>query len=264
MGNLQSKFAVVTGAGSGAGKAIAIALASQGAYTFCIGRRKFEIEKTVSLIKESNGRADAIVCDVSNAIQVEAVFKKILHWGNVDILINNAAAFGATAFTEDQTVDSWIQCLNTNILGAALCNKAVIPGMKQQRSGYIIHISSLATSFAYTKRNPYATSKHGLEGLSEVTAGELCEYGICVNTVAPGHITGERLDAVIQARSEVEKKDVKVVRRAFLSQYHLHRDGQSVILDPEDVAEMVLFLTTTKAGSKITGETFGMKCGFRL
>ncbi len=267
--SLKNKVVVITGAGSGIGRIVAITLAKEGAHVVCLGRTEQTLKETVSSIRKNGNNCDFYVCDVSKPESVEQIFSVILErFGVVDILINNAAAFGSTASIEEQSVGSWMDCLLTNVLGPATCIKEVLPGMKSRKSGYILNVSSLATSFAYTERAPYGTTKAALEYLTKVTAAEVASCGIIVNAIAPGHIKGERLDKVIQARAEshgpVTDADVEKARKAFLRQYKLKLGDETAILDPEDVAEQILFLLTSNAGKKITGEVIPMKCGFRL
>jgi 3-oxoacyl-[acyl-carrier protein] reductase len=255
---LKGKVVIVTGAGSGLGRATAIGFAEQGAIVWCLGRTKKTLEETVSKSDSENVQYE--ICDISDFKSVSSVFEKITQKsGQIDILINNAATFGETAPIVDCDPEDWKSVIVNNVVGTFHCTKAVLPTMIKQHSGYIVNISSLATSFAYTERSAYSSSKSAIEYLTKVTAAENAQYNIIANAIAPGHINGERIDKVMVDRAKVTNVTPEEMKEKFLKQYKL-----GFVLDPEDVAEEILHLTGSSVGRKMTGEVVHIKCGFRL
>jgi NAD(P)-dependent dehydrogenase (short-subunit alcohol dehydrogenase family) len=270
MKKLNNKVVIITGAGSGVGREAAIEFASQGAKVFCLGRNLKTLDETCNIalmqgIEFSTGAPDItpMECDVSKWESVKTVFQEILRKtkGNVDILVNNAAAFGSddTHPLEDVSLQTWHDVINTNINGTFYCTRMVMPAMKKKRSGHIVNISSIASDFGYTDRAAYATSKAAVNHFTVVAAAEAAQYGICVNAIAPGHITGERYQQVMEGRANSQGASLETVQRKFKEQYKLNK-----ILDPSDVVQEIMHLTTTSVGSKTTGEIRYIRCGFRL
>jgi NAD(P)-dependent dehydrogenase (short-subunit alcohol dehydrogenase family) len=255
---LDTKVVVITGAGSGIGKAMAIAFAAQGSIVWCLGRTESSLKKTIAEGKSND--IHYVVCDVSQFDEVEETFKKIIKKsGTIDILINNAASFGETAVIDESDPHKWAEVIDTNIIGTYHCTRAALPAMKKQKSGYILNISSLSTTFAYTERSPYGTTKAAIEYFTKVTASEYAKYNIVANALAPGHINGERIDKIIADRAKAEGIDENEMKQKFFKQYKL-----GVVLESEDVVEEVLHLIGSDVGRKMTGEVVHIKCGFRL
>ncbi len=140
---LQSKTAVVTGAGRGIGKAIAIALAHEGANVVVSARTQSEIDAVVHEIESNGGHALAIRADVSVEFDVQNLIDRtIQRFGTVDVLINNAG-FGILTKVAELSVNDFDRMWAVNIRGVFLCTKAVLPLMMKQQSGNILNILRL-------------------------------------------------------------------------------------------------------------------------
>lgn len=178
--------AVITGTSSGIGLATAVALARAG-HTVFAGMRNPErgSELQAILLKESLS-IETIRLDVDSDNSVRAAFQQISgKVGGIDILVNNAGVSG-TGPVELAPMEVFRQAMETNFFGAVRCIKAVVPSMRQRRSGCIVNITSVAGQFGMASLGPYASTKWALEGLSESLAQELKPFGIRVAMIEPG------------------------------------------------------------------------------
>jgi NAD(P)-dependent dehydrogenase (short-subunit alcohol dehydrogenase family) len=251
------KVAFITGAGRGLGREMALAFGAQGWRVAVTGREG--IEETAGSINEQSGTAIDIFLDVKQTEQVENATARVLaEWGQIDILVNNAAIEGPTAPLAEVALAQWEETLAVNLTGAYLCDHAVAPHMMVRRSGSIVHISSVAGLRAYPLRAPYAVSKWGLIGLTETLAAELGPYNVRVNAVCPGPVEGERMSRVIARRAQREERSVAEVEQEFKQRIALQR-----MVNAEDIVALVLFLASDAARS-ITGQAIRVCGGYGL
>lgn len=244
---LESRVAVVTGAGRGIGRAIALALAREGARVLCVSRTAGNAEAVAGEISEANGVAAAIGADISQLAEVEAAFHTALEiWGRVDILVNNAGVTRDNLLLRMKEED-WDEVLDTNLKGAYLCTKFAAKSMIKQRSGRIVNITSVVGIAGNAGQANYAASKAGLIGFTRSVAKELGSRSITCNAVAPGFIETDMTAELSQeARSQIEKNCT------------LGRLGI-----PDDVANAVLFLCSDAAGY-ITGQVLSVDGGLAI
>jgi 3-oxoacyl-[acyl-carrier protein] reductase len=189
MGRLDNRVAIVTGGAKGLGKAFCFALAKEGAKVMMAVHRMDE-ESTESVKEiEAKGGASVVVDVTKEEDTVRMAEETVKKFGRIDILVNNAAFYygvGRNPFYEVSSED-WDKALAVGAKGAWLCARAVFPYMKKQEKGKIINLSS-DTAFGPTKGMiNYVTSKAAVVGITRVLAGELGQYNICVNAVAPGY-----------------------------------------------------------------------------
>ena len=186
---LAGKVAIVTGGGRGIGRAIALALAREGASVTLAARTLSEIEEVANEIGKATGSAHPVRADVSQERDVaNLVSRTIDRFQRIDILVNNAGIHNPQRRVVDTTLDEWQRIIATNLTGAFLCAKAVLPQMVSQRSGKIINISSIGGRQGAAGVGPYRASKAGLINFSETLAAETKEYGIDVNCICPGAV----------------------------------------------------------------------------
>lgn len=201
---LKDKMAIITGAGRGIGRAIALDFAASGAKVALVARTEEEINRVADEIAALSGVAAALPCDVADESQVNAMVAEALgRLGPVDILVNNAGVMILNSIAET-TVEEWDTVMNTNLRGAFLCSKAVLPSMMQRRTGRIVNISSMCGRRGYPAQGAYSASKHGLYGLSKVLAIEGQGYGIRVNVISPGGAHTELSRELLATRSPAE------------------------------------------------------------
>ena len=189
MGKLDNRVAIVTGGAKGLGKAFCFALAKEGAKVMmAVHRMDEESAESVKEI-EAKGGASVVVDVTKEEDTVRMAEETVKKFGRIDILVNNAAFYygvGRKPFYEVSSED-WDKAMAVGAKGAWLCAKAVFPYMKKQEKGKIINLSS-DTAFGPTKGMiNYVTSKAAVVGITRVLAGELGQYKICVNAVAPGY-----------------------------------------------------------------------------
>jgi 3-oxoacyl-[acyl-carrier protein] reductase len=226
---LAGQVAVVTGAGRGIGAAIAQKLSELGATAVVCGRTRSTLESTARTIATAGGKAEAVVCDVTDLASVESAAVRVeSSFGRVDILVNNAGIGGFGGPLHLLLPDSWDKILNTNLRGVYYAVRAFAPMMIRARSGHIINISSLAGKNALPNGAAYAASKWGLNGLSYSLAEELRSYNINIRVavICPGS-TNTDLGP------------------------HAGKD-QSKMLQPDDVAHAVAMLVTQSPQSFVS------------
>jgi 3-oxoacyl-[acyl-carrier protein] reductase len=231
--------ALVTGGSRGIGASIVRLLAKRGASVAFCYRQQAELAQQLSqqVQEETGQKVLALQADVADAEQVAAMVQRVREGlGEVDILVNNAGITRDTLLLR-MGDDKWDEVLNTNLRGAFLCTKAVLPMMLAKRWGRIINISSVVGLIGNAGQANYAAAKAGLIGFTKSLAKELGGRNITVNAVAPGFIVTDMTAALTEER-----------RDFYLSQIALRRFGQ-----PEEVAEVVAFLAS-EAARYITGQ----------
>ena len=215
---LANTIALVTGAGRGIGRAISLALAEAGAHVVVAARTAAEINAVADEINASGGKADAFTADVADESSVAGLFAEIGdRLGRLDVLVNNAG-IGIYGPVVDFSCADFDQVVAVNLRGTFLCSREAMKLMIPRRSGYIINISSVVGFKGYPGQAAYAAAKHGVMGLTKSLAVEAHEHGIRVSAVLPGGVDTEMLQ---RSRPDLDR---------------------SVLLQPEDIAETVLFL----------------------
>ena len=143
MGILDGRTAVISGAGTGLGKAAAISFAQEGAHVVLLGRRQIKLDETAAIIEHKGiGKALALQTDIADPQQVnQAIERALAAFGNVDILVNNAASFEPGQVIE-LTYEEWSRQIATNLTGPFLLTQAVLPLMRKARYGRIVNITS--------------------------------------------------------------------------------------------------------------------------
>ncbi|GGH74848.1 3-oxoacyl-[acyl-carrier protein] reductase [Pullulanibacillus pueri] len=235
---MKDKVALVTGASRGIGRAIALALGHQGVKVAVnyAGSESRALE-VVEAIKAAGSEAIAIQCDVADSQAVQEMVKQVTEtFGSIDILVNNAGITRDTLLMRMKE-DDWDSVLNTNLKGVFNTTKAVSRPMMKQKQGKIINVASVVGIIGNAGQANYVAAKAGVIGLTKSSARELAARNITVNAVAPGFIATDMTDEL--------PEDVK---ETMLSQIPLSRFG-----DPEDVADVVLFLASD-ASSYMTGQ----------
>jgi len=246
---LDGKVSLVTGASRGIGKAIALKLASLGSkvavnYVAIEASNKIDADNLVQSIVNLGGDAMPVEADVRDSEAVKALVEQVTDkWSKLDILVNNAGINRDTLLLR-MTDDAWDDVINTNLRGAYLCTKFALRTMMRQEWGRIISISSVAGIVGNTGQSNYAASKGGIIAFTKSVAREVASRNITANAVAPGFIVTEMTDKL-----PVERKEAM---RALIP---LQRFGQ-----PEDVAELVAFLASERAGY-ITGQVITIDGG---
>lgn len=188
MESLNNKVAIVTGASKGIGRGIAIALAQQGSRVILAARDGAKMAQVVNEIAAAGGRAEALVCDITSELAVDALFAHVQsQYGRLDILVNNAG-MAVSGRIDELSLSDWQQVQNVNVTGIFLCCRGAVRIMKPQKSGRIINIGSISGQMPRVKSAPYTTSKFAVSGLTKALALELRPFNIAVCAVHPGNV----------------------------------------------------------------------------
>lgn len=194
--SLQGKVALITGASSGIGEATAFALAAEGVQIVAVARRAERLQELVRRINAKGGRAIPIVVDVSDEIQVHDMMAHVKNiFGKIDILVNNAGVM-LLGQIEGANTDDWRKMVAVNIMGLLYATHAVLPVMKEQNSGHIINISSVAGRIARAGSGVYNVTKWGVVAFSESLRQEVYKNNIRVTVIEPGAVATELVDNI--------------------------------------------------------------------
>jgi NAD(P)-dependent dehydrogenase (short-subunit alcohol dehydrogenase family) len=244
MARLAGKVALVTGGARGIGRHYAQALAAEGARVMIAD---IEDGKGVaSEIAQAHGAdaAASAVCDVGDETAVEGLVKKTIdRFGQIDVLVNNAALYAKLVPRNFNEWDSatWDRVMAVNVRGAWLMVKHVAPHMMARRSGKIINIASGAAYKGVPRMLPYVTSKGAILAFTRALSRELGDYGIAVNSLSPGYILSDTgLENIVHVEEEREP-----VRRSRA----FKRDAY-----PQDLVGTLVFLACSDSDF-ITGQS---------
>ncbi len=249
----EGKTAVVTGAAHGFGRAIALALAERGASVWACDVLGDELNETRRLCQGLDGNCSVKAVDVRERAAARGFVAEIAaRDGSVDILVNNAGGvLGQVGRPlEDISEEDWDSIFEVNARGAFYFAQAVAPGMKAQRYGRIVNISSGAgLGVSLTGIQAYAAAKAAQIGLTRQLAHELGAWGITVNNIAPGFVLSNP-NSIRQFESYGEQGQRELVER-----FALKRLGAA-----EDIAHGVLFFASDYAGW-VTGQVLSVDGG---
>jgi len=198
---VADRIVVITGAGSGIGRAMAVAFGREGARVVCGGRRPANLEQTAAMVVDRGGKALAMPVDVTQVAQVQSAVATVLkEFGRVDVLINNAARFGALGAVWEVDLAQWAADLEVNLKGPLHLCRAVLPSMIAQRKGIIINITAQAGTAAKPGCSAYACSKAALIHLTNTLAAELSlrQLPIVVFGLDPGFNRTDMTQALAQ------------------------------------------------------------------
>jgi len=196
MGSLKGKIAWVTGAGSGIGAAAAAALAGDGAVVVLSGRRRDPLETVAAQIKKSGGAAHVQPGDRMRASAVEKIAGFIeAEFGRLDILVNNAGLNLLERSWRELKPSSVDELIHGNLSSAFYCVTAVLPMMRAQKDGILIHTASMAGRFVSPLSGAgYTAAKHGVVAMSHSINMEECINGIRSCAICPGEVATPILD----------------------------------------------------------------------
>jgi clavulanate-9-aldehyde reducatase len=189
--DLSGRVVAVTGASSGIGEATALACAQAGAAVSLAARRTDRIEELAKRIEEGGGRALATTADVGEEDQAIAfVERTAAELGRLDVLVNNAGVMLLGPVAGAPT-EEWRRMVHVNVFGVLYCTHAALPLMKEQGSGHIVTVSSVAGRFARPGSAVYNLTKFGVGAFSEALRQEVALEGIRVTLIEPGFVATE-------------------------------------------------------------------------
>ncbi len=230
---LIDQLAIVTGAGSGLGEATGKALAASGAIVLAVDVNGDNAERVASEIRARGHHAVALVADIRNWEEVQAVADlAVVDYGHIDILVNNAG-IDHTVAIDRMSIAQWDDVIGVNLRGVFLFCKAAFPAMKRQGWGHIVNVASTAATRAWGQAAAYHASKWGLIGFTRGLGVEGRPYNIKASVVVPGGMRTHFFDRF--ANTDIPMPDARKLQ------------------DPREVAELIVFMVT-RQGSAVLQE----------
>lgn len=185
---INNKTIWITGASSGIGRGLALEMSKYGTELILSARNVVELEKVKTECEQNGAKCIIQKIDLSNPQEIilatENIFSKIK---NVDILVNNGG-ISQRAFSYETNIAVDRKIMEVNYFGSIALTKLVLPKMIEQKSGYIIAVSSIVGVFGFPLRSAYSASKHALHGFYETLYFELKQFNINVSIVLPGRV----------------------------------------------------------------------------
>lgn len=246
MKNIEGKVVVITGASSGLGEATARHLSELGATIVLGARRVDRIQALADEIKKNGGKALAVATDVTKREQVKAlVDAAVKEYGRIDVLLNNAGLMPQSPL-ERLKIDDWNQMIDVNIKGVLYGIAAALPYMKDQKSGHIINVSSVAGHLVRPGGVVYSATKHAVRVISEGLRQEVKEYNLRTTIISPGAVATELPNSITE-------EDIAKGTKDFYEYYAIPANSFAravafAISQPEDVdINEILFRPTKQA-----------------
>jgi D-xylose 1-dehydrogenase len=246
--SLQGKVVAVTGGGSGIGAAITKRFAQQGAQVFFLdiaAEPSRQLERSLADLRPA---PRFIHCDLTNTELLTEVFSSIAKQaGPVQVLVNNAANDDRHRL-EAVTPRYWDERIAVNLRHLFFCSQAVVPAMRDARSGVIINLGSISWHLGLRELTIYQTAKAGIEGMTRALARELGPHGVRVTCVVPGAVrTPRQTELWVTPEEEARILEAQCLKAR---------------VEPLDIAAMVLFLASDDA-RMCTGHEYFVDAGWR-
>jgi len=196
--NIEGKVVVITGASSGLGEAAARHLSAQGASIVLGARRADRIQSLADNLTATGGKALALTTDVTHCDQIKRLVDAAVQaYGRIDVMINNAGLMPQSPL-ERLRIDEWEQMIDVNIKGVLYGIAAALPYMKQQKTGHIVNVSSVAGHKVRAGGAVYAATKHAVRALSEGLRQEVKPYNIRTTVISPGAVATELPNSITE------------------------------------------------------------------
>lgn len=245
----MTKIAIITGAGSGLGQATATRLAQEGVTIVVVDMNEKGGNETVEMVEKLGGEAFFIKADVSNVEDVKNyVDVTVEKYGKIDYFFNNAGISGSGSYFLNSSVEEINQIVGINLLGALYGVRFVAEVMLKNGGGSIVNTASSAGVIGQDSVVTYSATKHGIVGLTKSMVAEYAKEGLRVNAIAPGPTETPMVKAFYAANPEMKVNATNGIPQKRLGK-------------PEEVAELVTFLLTSKA-EYINGEVISIDGGF--
>lgn len=250
--NLTNKRALVCGSSDGLGLASAIEIAELGGSVTLLSRSEERLAKALRKLP-AKGSHSSVVCNLENSRDVDALCKKLTSEKPYHILVCNSGG-PASGLPTESDVEQYHTAFQAHLFATMNLAKALIPGMKADGYGRIIHITSVAAKHPILNLPISNTVRAAIAGWSKTLSMEVAKFGITVNNVLPGYTETDRLNELFTASAKRGNKSVKEVSDAIVSEIPMGRFGK-----PEELGAVVAFLASP-AASFITGASIPV-CG---
>ena len=256
---LQGKTALVTGSTSGIGLGIARSLAAQGANIVLngFGEAQLIAQLQSAITNEFKVQVMHHPADMSKAVEIEALMQSAAQgFGMLDIVVNNAG-IQYVANIEDFPPEKWDAILAINLTSAFHTTRLALPAMKAKNWGRIINIASAHGLVASAQKSAYVAAKHGLVGLTKVTALETAQTGVTCNAICPGWVLTPLVQQQVNARAEREGSTIDQAKRALLAE----KQPSGEFVTPEQLGALAVFFCSD-AANQIRGVAWNMDGGW--
>jgi 2-hydroxycyclohexanecarboxyl-CoA dehydrogenase len=259
---LKGKIAIVTGGASNIGRAISLGFVKEGAQVVIAEIDSRQGKKVVEEAKQFDLAPLLLETDVTNNTEVEVMTRETLAmYGKIDILVNNVGWSYDRPFLE-KTRQEWEKEIQVNFWGTVNCTRAVVVHMVERKYGKIVSIGSDAGRIGELDEEIYSACKGAIISFSKSLARGFGKYGINVNVVCPGATNPESLEhcgekSMFAPGGTLARITPELVEK-MVKKYPLGKLGK-----PEDVANVVLFLSSDVAGH-ITGQTISVSGGYTM
>ena len=252
---LKGKTALVTGSTSGIGLGIAIELAKQGAHIVMNGFG--DVEGPKAQITALGVRAEYHGADMSKPAEIEAMMAFAADkFGGVDILVNNAGIQHVSPI-ESFPTERWDAIIAINLSSAFHTTRLAIPYMTQKNWGRIINIASVHGLVASKDKSAYVAAKHGIVGLTKVTALELATTGVTANAICPGWVLTPLVQKQVDARAQQQGISNDEAKKQLLGE----KEPSQQFTTPEELGELAVFFCSA-AGNNVRGVAWNMDGGW--
>jgi NAD(P)-dependent dehydrogenase (short-subunit alcohol dehydrogenase family) len=196
-----------------------------------------------------------MICDVADPAACEGLVQAAVDaMGGLDILVNNAGIAGPAAPVDQISTEDWQRCFAVNVNGQFFMARAAIPHLKQNASGSIVCMASVAGKYAFGLRSPYASSKAAVISLARCLSVELGPHNIRVNAIAPGVVAGDRIRRVFTDRAAT--RDISYAEMEAIA---LRAVSMKTMVQPDEIADLVVYLAGP-SGRPISGQVMQI-CG---
>jgi 3-oxoacyl-[acyl-carrier protein] reductase len=241
--SIKGKNAIVCASSQGLGKSAAVDLAKEGVNLAICSRNKEKINKVRNEIEKiSDVKVVAIEADLNSEKDIEKFFKKAKkELKIIDILINNNGGPPPSSF-EQLDDEDWLRAFNATMMSAIRLSKLVLPDMKKNKWGRVINISSVSVKTPVNGLFLSNSLRMGVLGWAKALSDEVAPYGITVNTVCPGTTKTERIEEILNARSESTGKNKEELEEEIAKNIPMQRIGEAT-----DLSALITFLASEKA-----------------
>lgn len=246
---LKDKVAVITGAASGIGLATARRFIAEGAKVVAVDWHADAIKSAAETIGGSIVPYAANVADEASAQMVD---RAVSEFGRIDVLVNNAGVMDLFQSVADVDNETWRRVMSVNVDGPMYAMRRAVPLMLAQGSGSIVNVASVAGLGGGSAGAAYTASKHALIGLTRSTAFQFAKSGLRCNAIAAGGVNTSIMQSI-----DPTKIDQAALGR--LGAYHATNPG---MLEPDDLASMILFLASDEA-RHVNGAIIPVDMGWR-
>ncbi len=245
----MNKVAIITGGGSGLGQATSVRLAKEGVDIVVVDVSEKGGNETVEMVKALGVESIFIKADVSKHEEVKNyVDQTVERFGKIDYFFNNAGISGSGSYFLDSSIEEINQIVGINLLGALYGVRYVAEVMLKNGGGSIVNTASSAGVIGQDSVVTYSATKHGIVGITKSMVAEYGKNGLRVNAIAPGPTETPMVKAFYEANPEMKANATNGIPQKRLG-------------TPDEVAELVTFLLTSKA-EYINGETIRIDGGF--